>query len=71
MSYPQFNVRNLPLPPRPEPPFPTEAEAAEIALLRRRAEKKAEDAARFLYKYPPKPMRFSKSGVPLVQEKEQ
>jgi hypothetical protein len=68
MGYPQFNLRNSPLPPIEEPPFPT---AAEIALLRIRAEQRAENAARFLYQYPPKPMRFSKSGVPLVQEKEQ
>jgi hypothetical protein len=69
MGYPQFNLRNSPPPPPPppEPPFPT---AAEIALLRILAEQRAEHAARFLYQSPPKLMRYSKSGVPLVKEKE-
>jgi hypothetical protein len=69
MGYPQFNLRNSSPPPPepPEPPFPT---AAEIAWLRRRTEQRAEHAARFLHQYPPKLMRYSKSGVPLVKEKE-
>jgi hypothetical protein len=72
MGYPQFNLRNSPLPPIEEPPFPTAAEIAfhhEMkAELRRLAEQRAEHAALFLYKNPLKPMRFSKSGVPLVKE---
>ena len=73
MGDPRFNLRDSSLPPIEEPPFPTAAEIAfhhEMkAELRRLAEQRAEHAARFLYKNPPNPMRFSKSGVPLVKEK--
>jgi len=81
MGYPQFNLRNS-SPPPPEPPFPTAEEAAEKELKpepntvfgMRRFDLKQRWGSMIVddcyNQYPPKLMRYSKSGVPLVKEKE-
>ena len=74
MASPKFDLENFVLLLTGEPPTSTATEISfrhEMqAEFRRRQEIRAEHAARFLDEHPPKPLRFSKSGVPLVKEKE-
>jgi hypothetical protein len=83
MASPHFNLWDKTMPPIEEPHFPTAEEAAEKELEpepntvfgRRRLDLRQCWGGMIVFdcyynQYPPKPMRFSKSGVPLVQEKE-
>jgi hypothetical protein len=74
MAYPQFDLRDKTMPPIEEDaPTATEMNFRHTSLSRMLGESNRNlDGRREQYanQYPPKRIRFSRSGVPLVKEKE-
>jgi hypothetical protein len=66
MASPHFNLWDKTMPPIEED-VPT---ATEINFRHERNRNFYERREQYANQYPPNPMRFSKSGVPLVKEKE-
>ena len=74
MAYPQFNLRDKTMPPiKEDVPTATEMNFRHTSLSRMLGERNRNfDGRKEQYdnQYPPKRIRFSRSGVPLVKEKE-